>query len=129
MVVVEGDDVLSCLEALAQAEGIPSSSISGFGFVAIARFGFFDHERGDYDPGEFRDLEITGLTGTLAWRDGVPSVHAHASGDGRDFRSVGGHVLGLVVGRGSFKITVIVHPDRLLRRIDAHVGGNVLRLG
>ena len=34
MVLVEGDDVLACLEALAQAEDIPSASISGFGFVA-----------------------------------------------------------------------------------------------
>lgn len=128
MVLVEGDDVLACLEALAQAEDIPSASISGFGFVAIAHFGFFDHERGDYDPGEFRDLEITGLTGTVAWKDGAPSIHAHAAGGGRDFRMVGGHVLGLVVGRGSFEITVTVHPDRLLRRIDAHVGGAVLQL-
>lgn len=128
MVLREGDDVLACLKALIEAEDIPSASISGFGFVAEARFGFFDHDRGDYDPGEFRNLEITGMTGTLAWKDGAPSIHAHASGGDRDFRMVGGHVLGLTVGRGSFEITVTMHPLRLERRVDPQVGGNVLQL-
>lgn len=128
MVLREGDDVIACLEAITQAEDIPSASISGFGFVEKARFGFFNHGKGAYDPGDFRRLEITNLNGTLAWKDGRPSVHAHASGGDVLFGVVGGHALALTVGKGSFEITVIVHSERLERRVELSVGGNVLHL-
>lgn len=128
MVLRQGDDVFARLEALMRSAAIPSASIVGFGFVAEARFGFFDFNKGDYDPRSFRELEITGLTGTLAWQDGAPSIHAHASGGDRDFRVVGGHVLALTVGRGSFEITVTVHPVRLERTMEPALGANVLQL-
>jgi len=83
MVLRQGEDVLARLEELMLAEDIPSASITGFGFVGLARFGFFNFERGDYDPREFENVEITGLTGTLAWKDGAPSIHTHASGGDR----------------------------------------------
>lgn len=129
MVLRQGDDVLARLEALMRVEDIPSASITGFGFAGQARFGFFDFDRGDYDPREFEDLEIAGLTGTLAWKDGEPSIHAHASGGDRMFNVVGGHVLGLTVGRGSFEITIIVHPHRLKREVEPAIGAKVLQLG
>jgi uncharacterized protein len=129
MVLRQGDDVFARLEALMRDEQIASASIWGFGFVGTARFGFFDFARGDYDPKEFADLEITGLTGTLAWKDAKPAIHAHATGAGRDFQAVGGHVLALVVGRGSFELTVNVYDQRLERRFDEGIGANVLQLG
>lgn len=128
MVLRQGDDVFAKLEALMRDEQIASGSIRGFGFVRMARFGYFDFARGDYDPREFIDLEITGLTGTLAWKDAKPAIHAHATGAGRDFAAVGGHVLGLVVGRGSFEMTVDVYDQRLERRFEEDIGANVLQL-
>lgn len=38
---------------------IPSVSISGFGFVEKALFGFFSHEKRVYDPGEFHRIELS----------------------------------------------------------------------
>ena len=128
LVLRQGDEVLASLEALMRDESIPSATVSGFGFVATARFGFFDFTKGDYDARDFQELEITALNGTLAWKDGAPSVHAHASGGDRNFGVVGGHVLGLRVGRGSFEITVQVHARRLERRLDPGIGANVLQL-
>ncbi len=109
-------------------EDVPSASVSGFGFVARARFGFFDFDAGDYDPADFRDLGITTLSGTLAWMDGARSIHAHAAGGGRDFHVVGGHVLSLVVGRGSFELTITVHPARMSRTMEPEIRAKVLRL-
>jgi uncharacterized protein len=129
MVLRQGDDVFASLEALMRDERIASASIRGFGFVRTARFGYFDFARGDYDPREFSDLDIIGLTGTLAWKNAKPAVHAHATGAGRDFTAVGGHVLGLVVGRGSFEMTVNVYNQRLERRFEDDIGANVLQLG
>lgn len=128
MVLRQGDDVLAELERLMQSEAIGSASVSGFGFVAKARFGYFDFERGDYAPREFDALEITALTGTLAWKDGKPAIHAHASGGDRDFSLHGGHVLALIVGRGSFEITVARHSTRLERVLEPEIGANVLQL-
>jgi predicted DNA-binding protein with PD1-like motif len=128
MVLRQGDDVFARLSALMVAEDIPSATIIGFGFAAEARFGFFDFERGDYAPRDYEELEITGLTGSLAWTGDEPAIHAHASGGDRGFGLVGGHVLALRVGRGSFEITVIVHPQRLQRTFDAVIGAKVLQL-
>ena len=128
MVFRQGDDVFAGIEAIMRDKQIPSASIAGFGFVAEACFGYFNFERGDYDRQTFREFEITGLIGTLAWKDGKPAIHAHAAGGDRQFHMVGGHVLGLVVGRGSFEVSVTVHPNRLERRLDPDIGANVLQL-
>ena len=129
MVLRQGDDVFVQLGALMQAENVHSASVMGFGFVAKARFGFFDFERGDYKPSDYADLEVTGFTGTLAWMNGRPAIHAHASGADRSFKLVGGHVLDLIVGRGSFEITIIEHLHRLERATEPVLGAKVLQLG
>lgn len=128
MVLRQGDDVLAHLAELMRLEDIPSASFSGFGFVESARFGFFDFARGEYDPGEFQDLEITGFTGTCAWMDAEPSIHAHASGADPHFGLFSGHVLELIVGRGSFEITIAIHPNRLQRALETAIGDKVLQL-
>ena len=128
-VLQQGDDVLALLGALMQTENVHSASVMGFGFVAKARFGFFDFERRDYKPRDYTDLEVTGFTGTLAWMNGKPAIHAHASGADRSFKLVGGQVLDLIVGRGSFEITIIEHPHRLERAMEPALGAKVLQLG
>lgn len=128
MVLTEGDDLFAQLEALALRENIPSASFTGFGFAGKVRFGFFDFDKRDYDPGTFEDHEMTGINGTLAWKDGKPSVHAHGVGGGPDFRVVGGHLLALTVGRGSLEVTITVHDTRLERREEPSIGANILRL-
>ncbi|MBB4840898.1 putative DNA-binding protein with PD1-like motif [Sphingomonas kyeonggiensis] len=128
MVLRQGDDVFEHLESLMIEADIPAASIRGFGFAGSIRFGFFDFGRRDYDPRDFTDVEVTGLTGTLAWKDGKPAVHAHATAAGRDFQAVGGHLLGLAVGRGSIEMTITVHDQRLERHFEEDIGANVLRL-
>lgn len=85
VVLREGDDVYNCLEDLMRREEMASATISGFGFASLARFGFYDHSKSVFLPGDFREVEITNLTGSLAWKDGDPSVHAHATGGDRSF--------------------------------------------
>ena len=41
---------------------------------------------------------------------------------------VAGHVLGLAVGRGSFVITITVHPYGLQRALEPAIGAKVLQL-
>ncbi|AOO82186.1 DNA-binding protein [Bosea vaviloviae] len=128
MVLRQGDDVFARLEALMREEAIPSAFISGLGFAGHVTFGFFDYEKKEYAPKTMRDLELTNLSGTLAWKDGKPSVHAHGTAGDDSFRTFGGHLLGLEVGRGSLEIIVTVIPTRLERAVDPGIGANVLQL-
>ena len=128
MVLRQGDDVFARLEALMRDEKIPAATIAGFGFLRTATLGYFDFETKEYRPKTFNDLELTNLTGTLAWKEGKPAIHAHGVAGDESFRTFGGHVLSLEVGRGSLEISVVVIPTRLERAVDAEIGANVLQL-
>jgi predicted DNA-binding protein with PD1-like motif len=128
MVLRQGDDVLASLERLAATEKIASASIAGIGFLSDVTFGFYDFAKKEFEPKTFHDVEIAGMTGSIAWKDGKPSVHAHATVAGRDFAAVGGHILGAKVGTGSAEITVIAHDRKLERKVDPGLGVNVLQL-
>ena len=128
MVLTQGDDLFAELDTLATQENLTSASLTGFGFAGSVTFGFFDYAKRDYDPATYRDREMTGITGTLAWKDGKPSIHAHGVGGGPDFKVTGGHLLALTVGRGSLEVTIAVHDTRLERREEPSIGANILRL-
>lgn len=129
MVLRQSDDLFARLEALMRDEMIPSATISGLGFAGRVTFGFFDYEKKEYRPKTMHNLELTNLPGTLAWKDGQPSVHAHGTAGDDSFRTFGGHLLALEVGRGSLEIIVTAIPTRLERAIDPAIGANVLQLG
>ncbi|MEJ8850523.1 PPC domain-containing DNA-binding protein [Variovorax rhizosphaerae] len=128
MVLRNGDDVVAHLERLAVVEKIPSASFVGIGFMREAKFGFYDFSRKAFDPKTFKDVEIANLTGTIAWKEGKPSIHAHGLVTDGSFAASGGHLLGLTVGTGSSEITVILHPEKYERFVDPLIGANVLGL-
>lgn len=129
MVLRRGDNVIERIEALASEEKIPSASLMGIGFFGKATFGFYDFSKTAFDPKTYTDVEVAGMTGSIAWKEGKPSVHAHATVAGRDFLAVGGHILAAEVGTGSLEITVLVHDSKLERSVDPDIGANVLQLG
>lgn len=129
MVLRQGDDVIAELEALASRETIDGATFCGFGFAGSVTFGFFDYELKDYVPREFHSLEMAALQGSIAWKDDKPSIHMHGVGAGDDYKAIGGHILGLRVGRGSVELTITVSGMRLARVYDEAIGANVLQLG
>nr|WP_246709917.1 PPC domain-containing DNA-binding protein [Rhizobium laguerreae] len=68
------------------------------------------------------------MTGSLAWKDGKPLPHLHATAGNASLEAVGGHLLALEVGRGSMELYVTILPNRLERATDASIGANVLQL-
>jgi predicted DNA-binding protein with PD1-like motif len=129
MVLRQGDDVLARLGTLMVDEDIPLAVLSGFGFAGQITFGFFDFEAREYKPKTYENLEVTNLTGSLAWKDGKPLPHLHATACSASFEAVGGHLLALEVGRGSMELHLAILRDRLERSTDASIGANVLQLG
>jgi len=128
MVLRRGDDVIANLEKLAETEKLPSASFTGIGFFSDVTFGFYDFGKKEFAPKTFHDVEVAGMTGSIAWKENKPSVHLHAVAAGRDFNAVGGHVLGAKVGTGSAEITLLVHDRKLERKVDPEIGANVLQL-
>ena len=128
MVLRRGDNVLAHLEQIAIAEKIPSASFVGIGFMQEATFGFYDFAKKQFDPKTLRNVEMANMTGTIAWKEGKPSIHTHGIVTDGTFVGSGGHVLGLTVGTGSCEVTIVLHPARLERFVDPEIGANVLGL-
>jgi predicted DNA-binding protein with PD1-like motif len=128
MVLHPGDDVLANIAKLGKQEKIPSASITAIGFLGEVTFGFYDFSTKTFQPKTVVDVEMTNLTGSIAWKEGQVSIHAHATVAGGDFNAVGGHVMAARVGVGSVEVTVIAHDKRLERKIDPTTDANVLGL-
>lgn len=128
MVLRQGDDVLKHLEDFAAKENVPAASFMGMGFVNV-KFGFFNFKTKEYEPKEFKDVELASMTGSIAWQDGKVSLHTHGVVTGKDFTAHGGHMLDAKVGTGSVEITITLQDKKLIRKKEEPLGANVLSLG
>ncbi|GAA3782039.1 PPC domain-containing DNA-binding protein [Flavobacterium ginsengiterrae] len=128
MVLREGDNVLKLLEDLAQEEKIPSAYLTGIGFAQQAEFGFYDFEKKKFNPKTFYKVEMGSLTGSLAWKEGKPSLHIHGVATDKDFNAFGGHLLSLTVGTGSMEIYITLYNEKLERKTEQPLNANVLQL-
>jgi predicted DNA-binding protein with PD1-like motif len=126
MVLRHGDDVLASLKQLATREHVRGASFTGLGYARTATFGFYDYKTESYLPRTFDSVEVAGLTGTIAWKNDEPSIHAHGVVSDEEFQARGGHLLDLMVGTGSMEITITLHDTPLERKKDPDIGADVL---
>jgi uncharacterized protein len=127
MVLQQGDNMFQELEEFSTQENIPSANFSGMGFVDIT-FGFFDAKTKKYNPKDFKDVELASMLGTIAWKDGQPSIHSHGIVADKSFLAFGGHILDVIVSTGSLEILITVHSKKLERKKDEALGADVLQL-
>ncbi|QQX87028.1 DNA-binding protein [Cupriavidus necator] len=127
LVLRMGDNVFEQIEAFAICEKVPSASLSAIGFANVT-FGFWDAEKKQFNPRTFRNVEMASIVGSLAWKEGKPSIHAHGVAGDSSFDTYGGHILSMEVGTGSLEVTVTAYPQHLERGIDPKIGANVLGL-
>jgi uncharacterized protein len=125
MVLRQGDDALAQLKAFAEKEKPRGASFTGLGF-GHATFGYFNRATKQYEPREFRDVELASLTGSIAWQNAAPSIHAHAVATGPDFQAHGGHLLRFEVGTGSLELHIVDTATRFERVRDEALGANIL---
>jgi len=128
MVLTQGDTVLAYLERLALKEQIPSASISAFGFLSDIKFGFFNAETKKYEEKNFSNVELAGLSGSIAWEKDKPSLHMHGVVGDRNMNSFAGHILSAVVGTGSLEIQILLQNKKLERKTDPSIGAKVLQI-
>jgi uncharacterized protein len=127
MVLQQGDNVFAALEDFAMKENIPSANFTAMGFVDVS-LGFFNSKTKEYTPKDFEGVELASMHGTIAWKDGKPSIHAHAVAGDKTFHAVAGHVLGATVSTGSLEVMLIIHDKRFERKKDESIGADVLQL-
>lgn len=125
MVLRMGDNVFEHLSRFATAESIPAASVTAIGF-GHATFGFWNANKKDFDAKTFRNVEMGSIVGSVAWKEGKPSIHIHGVAGDSNFNAYGGHLLNLEVGTGSMEITLNTHAKRLERTTDPCIGANVL---
>ena len=128
LVLRQGDDALVELKSFAQKQNLRGASFTGLGF-GHATFGYFNRETKAYDPKEFRDVELASLTGSIAWQNGAPSIHAHAVATDRSFAAHGGHLLRFEVGTGSLELHIADAKTPFKRFRDEGLGANILGFG
>ncbi len=128
LVLKPGDDVSAHLSELAEREKIPGGSVSGIGFLEEVKFAYFDVQTKEYIAKTYNDVELTNLTGSLAWKEGKPSLHIHGTVAGRDYQAYGGHILDCRVGRGTLELYVTVFDKPLDRVFDTEINANTLKV-
>jgi predicted DNA-binding protein with PD1-like motif len=127
MVLRQGDNLFDALEKFARDENLPSANFSGMGFVDIT-FGFFDFEKKEYKPKDFNKVELASMQGSIAWKEGKPSIHAHGVAGDQSFQTFGGHILKATVNTGSLEILIIPHDKPFERKHDDSIGADVLEI-
>ena len=75
-----GEEILTCLESLAEKEDIRLGSFSGLGAADRVKIGIFLTDIRQYKSEVYTgDFEIASLFGTVSRKDGKPYLHCHAT--------------------------------------------------
>jgi uncharacterized protein len=123
-----GEPLPETLAAWAARERIEAAAVvAGIGLVRDTEIGYL--KDGKYEPKLFAEpLELLGLSGSIAYEDGTPSVHLHLIGGRPDHTAVGGHLLKATIGLLA-EIRVDAFPGRRFRRpLEPSRGVRILRL-
>jgi uncharacterized protein len=123
-----GDELLSSLKAVAQAERLSGSSFKAIGALSSVELGWFSWESKKYETAVKLDeqVELLSLIGDIALKDDEPQVHAHLVIGRRDGTAHGGHLLRATV-RPTCEIVVTESPQHLQKEIDAESGLALIR--
>lgn len=108
--------------------GIESAFFSGIGGFLEAELAFYDLEKEEYIPKNFKSgpYEVTNLTGNISTQDGEVVIHNHVTLGDKDYNSIAGHLNDGIVG-GTLEIYLkIIDGDALERRKDEETGLNLL---
>lgn len=127
MVLQQNDSLFKHLEDIAVKEKISGANFTGMGFVNIT-FGYFDQTKQTYLPASFNKVELASMHGSIAWKDGKSSIHAHGVVTGKDFKAYGGHILSAAVSTGSLEIMIVTHNKNFTRKRDEGLGADVMQV-
>ncbi len=122
----KGERVVEGLHEFARERNIQSAWVKGLGGLAWAELGFYDLNVQEYNWTKFDEqLELTNLTGNIAWKDNEPVLHLHATVSDVSMHAHGGHLQEAEVN-GTVEIMVHAIGGKLTRKHDNNTGLNLL---
>lgn len=126
----KGEAVVAGLLAFVRDQDLRGGWISGLGGLDWAELGFYDLQTQEYTWTKLEEaLELTNLTGNIAWQDNEPALHLHATVSDAAMHARGGHLKEAEVAG---TVEVFIHmwdkPQGFTRELDEQTGLNLLQL-
>ncbi len=126
----KGELIVKSLKTFIKEKKINGGWITGLGGLTWAELGFYDLASEEYAWSKYEELlELTNLTGNIAWQDDEPALHLHATVSDASLHAVGGH---LNEAEAAGTVEIFIHcwqsDERLERSKDSQTGLNLLSL-
>lgn len=118
-----GDEVMDCLQRLAESEGLSAAQITAIGALSSAVISYFDWDRKEYQQIPVAEqVEVASLVGDIATdAGGQPALHIHLVLGRRDGSALAGHLAEAHV-RPTLEVVITESPDYLRRHKDNETG-------
>lgn len=121
----KGEEIISTLKEFCKVNNINLGTVQGIGAINKATFGFFNPETKEYEEKTFsQPMEITSLLGNITVKNKEPYLHLHMNAAGKDYNTVGGHLVNAVVSLTA-EITVKQSIGDIGRKFDDNIGLNL----
>src|SRR5690606_8115805 len=125
-----GELVVENLIQFVRENNLRGGWVLGLGGLAWAEIGFYDLDAQEYSWSKIEEtLELTNLTGNIAWNGDEPALHLHATLSDASLRAKAGHLKEAEVGG---TVEIFIHmwdkEDGFTRRRDEQTGLNLLNL-
>ena len=122
-----GEEILTALQEIAEAEDIRLASISALGATNDFTVGVYNVDEKQYHANDFKgNFEIVFLTGTVSTMDGRFYAHLHMSAGDEKGQVFGGHLNRAVVS-AVCEMVITVIDGTVDRSFSPEIGLNLFR--
>ena len=122
-----GEEILTALQEIAEAEDIRLASISALGATNDFTVGVYNVDEKQYHANDFKgNFEIVSLTGTVSTMDGRFYAHLHMSAGNEKGQVFGGHLNRAVVS-AVCEMVITVIDGTVDRSFSPEIGLNLFR--
>lgn len=122
-----GEEILTALQEIAEAENIRLASISALGATNDFTVGVYNVDEKQYHANDFKgNFEIVSLTGTVSTMDGRFYAHLHMSAGDKKGQVFGGHLNRAVVS-AVCEMVITVIDGTVDRSFSPEIGLNLFR--
>ncbi|MCK4385890.1 MAG: DNA-binding protein [candidate division Zixibacteria bacterium] len=124
----KGEEVIKTLSSFVEEQNILGGFVFGLGAFKDLTLGYYDSTKKEYIKKFIGDdLEFGNLTGSIAYVEGKPFVHAHVSAAGSDMKAFCGHLFSATIS-GTGEFMVIPSESKVERKPDPETGLTLLDL-
>lgn len=126
--LVKGEEVIKSLSSFVEEQKILGGFVFGLGAFRDLTLGYYDSVKREYVKKFIGDdLEFGNLTGSIAYVEGKPLVHAHVSAAGSDMKAFCGHLFSATIS-GTGEFIIIPSESKVERKPDPETGLTLLDL-